>query len=606
MAVKSVIEVEVNDDAFKRFAELYAKYHEQVKELPGDWGKVETGVAGVGVMFGEMTAALLTQQQMLHEQEKAQKKLEVSEKRQLDLEKQRRREVHAIWQDSVAIAKRIGDATLDLFKWVGAGTVLSGLMGAGGLWGLDVLAGRVGDARRSAQGLGVTTAQQQAANVNFQRYVDVNPALEGIAGAQSDISKWGNFNILGVNRQQDPATLLSQLLIKAKTLYEQGHNVEQDPVVRALGVMGISLEDMRRLHRVGMEELRRAEGGYRGDVGAFGRSDAMSRKWQDFSVQMDRAGKTIENVFIEALTPLIPELTHLSEGMAYAIKVFGKSDALKHWIDLLAEGLKQVADYVTSPQFHKDVAAFMMDLHTFTDDFGQLLDWTHRRLVDLGILNPTPAEAAHNEGLLDDPFNATRWIGNMLKTPAELAADAAARQRDQGASSAPRGFASTRRDQAALGWFHNFGGWTREQAAGIVSNLHAEGFNPMAYGHGEEAKGGRSEAYGIGQWHAARQQEYTRHFGHTMQSVTDAHQAMIEQMRFVQYELTRGMYKRVGDALHGKQTAFAAGSYLSENYEAPKDRVGESIRRGGAAQVLITISNQTGAHVATQTNQLPQ
>ncbi|MCI0152198.1 phage tail tape measure protein [Paraburkholderia sediminicola] len=72
-------------------------------------------------------------------------------------------------------------------------------------------------------------------------------------------------------------------------------------------------------------------------------------------------------------------------------------------------------------------------------------------------------------------------------------------------------------------------GWSKEQAAGLAANLNFEsGLRPNIVGDS-------GAAYGIGQWHADRQAEFKRAFGHDMRGST-----LDEQLQFVHYELTRG------------------------------------------------------------------
>lgn len=102
-------------------------------------------------------------------------------------------------------------------------------------------------------------------------------------------------------------------------------------------------------------------------------------------------------------------------------------------------------------------------------------------------------------------------------------------------------------------------GWTREQATGIAANLYSEsGFDP-------NSRGDNGAAYGIAQWHAARQKEFARVFGHSIQSST-----LEEQLQFVQYELTKGSYRAAGAAIHRAGSAGAAAAAGSRFYEQPR------------------------------------
>lgn len=116
-------------------------------------------------------------------------------------------------------------------------------------------------------------------------------------------------------------------------------------------------------------------------------------------------------------------------------------------------------------------------------------------------------------------------------------------------------------------------GWTREQASGIVANLHAEsGMRP-------EAVGDNGKAYGIAQWHPDRQAAFARFAGKDIRQST-----LQEQLAFVNYELTRGAETRAGNALRGAVTAGRAGEIVSRQYERPANADAEAAKRGAMAR----------------------
>lgn len=614
----SILKINVDDSEFKEFSALWAKYKDELEKTPAAWREVGSAAGDAGGEYDRMTAALLAQQRLLHEQveegkrqekgkAEANKSLREAEKQEREAEARRRRSNQEAIAATKQIAKNVADTAKSLLEWVGIGSILGGLMGAGGLWGLDRLADMVGGQRRSAQGFGVSTGQLQALDLNFQRYFDVRGALGNVAEASNDPSKAWTFSALGINRSgKDNA----QLLLEAQRIIaEQSKLINANvlaPYAQARGWTQIfSMDEIRRLRSVSAGELRTAQGEYGHDVGLFARSDAQSRSWQELSRTMAESGAKIKTAFIDVLTPLTPELKKLSEAVADAIRTFIKSDALKTLIHGLGEGIKHLAEYLNSAEFQKDLKTFAEDAHKFVDAFGQLLDWTYTKLVSLGIIKPsTPGDAAtvQAQGIQNNP-----WLSPILMSPGEAAAKFAAQRADHGANEAGN-FSARQRDSNAVDLLTRFGGFGRNAAAGIVANLESEGFNPLAHGD-------NGAAYGIAQWHnehkpgqLGRRDEYTRLFGHTMESVRDPRLAMREQLKFLVYELTRGRYKNVGDTLrsgsHHTDTAFGAGAYVSENYEAPKDAVGEAVKRGGRAEVIVRVYNATGSNVSVTGKQV--
>lgn len=127
------------------------------------------------------------------------------------------------------------------------------------------------------------------------------------------------------------------------------------------------------------------------------------------------------------------------------------------------------------------------------------------------------------------------------------------------------------------------GGWTKEQAAGIVANLqHESGLRGSAMGDG-------GLAYGMGQWHPDRQANFARVFGHPMQQGTPQ-----EQLAFVNWEL-HNTEKAAGDALSQTKTGQDAGGVVSSRYERPANTQGEAMARGQTAAGLVGQTNASTA-----------
>lgn len=145
--------------------------------------------------------------------------------------------------------------------------------------------------------------------------------------------------------------------------------------------------------------------------------------------------------------------------------------------------------------------------------------------------------------------------------------------------------------QQALAYFQSQG-WTREQAAGLVANLAAEsGFNHQAVGDG-------GRAFGLAQWHGDRQAEFKRLFGKDIRQAS-----FMEQLQFVQHELTRGAEKTAGRILKGARTAAESAALVSRYYERPADLSGQALVRGRMAenwyaQAPLAPSGGKGSQVA--------
>lgn len=116
----------------------------------------------------------------------------------------------------------------------------------------------------------------------------------------------------------------------------------------------------------------------------------------------------------------------------------------------------------------------------------------------------------------------------------------------------------------------NFG-WTRDQATGIVANIQAESSGDI------KATGDNGNAFGLGQWHKDRQDDFKKWTGHDIQNST-----RIEQLAFINYEL-RNKEQRAGKALASTTNAASAADVVSRKYERPGDVEGQASLRASIA-----------------------
>ncbi|KFX64266.1 hypothetical protein KBK24_0121770 [Burkholderia sp. K24] len=118
-------------------------------------------------------------------------------------------------------------------------------------------------------------------------------------------------------------------------------------------------------------------------------------------------------------------------------------------------------------------------------------------------------------------------------------------------------------------------GWSPAQAAGIASNIFREsGYNPTAVGD-------NGQAYGLGQWHKDRQEEFRKRFGKDIRQ-----SSLDEQLQFIDYELRQGNERRAGTALAQATSAAQAGEIVSRLYERPAQADNEAAIRASDADAI--------------------
>ncbi len=118
-------------------------------------------------------------------------------------------------------------------------------------------------------------------------------------------------------------------------------------------------------------------------------------------------------------------------------------------------------------------------------------------------------------------------------------------------------------------------GYSRKMAAAITANAMTEsGLNPTAVGD-------NGQAYGMFQWHPARQAAYQKFIGHNIRSGTPAQQAD-RQLRFMQHELAAS-YGTTLSQMHATPSAYWKAYLFAQGYERPADIAKQGDIRGKLA-----------------------
>ncbi|ECH0883040.1 hypothetical protein FPD60_22700 [Salmonella enterica subsp. enterica] len=390
MAAKSIVEIDVQDEKFQSFLEKFNEYQKSLSELPEQWRgavhglgeaaketeRVRDGTEGITKAFADGVAALASVNDGL---DRLNGNLEKATKTQTEFNKKSggaRNFLNKASKDAKSLAGHIKDATTSLLSW---GTVLglfSGLAGAGGLWGLNHLAGNASAQRFTAMGLGTTAGGLNSTAVDFQKALG-NPVgtLGAIRDAQLDLSKRWQFRAMGVdNPDRDPAELLPEMIKAARDIFVRNGSTQQG--AEAYGLTNyFTLDDLNRFKKMSDEEIDAMAKQAQQDARRLQLTDQQLRQWQDFNIQLDRSKVSIGNTFIRGLAPLAPELGKLSDAFSGAIETVLKSPELGKWIDGLSDGIRRFGNYLASPEFQKDVEAFISGVERLGRVIGKVIDW---------------------------------------------------------------------------------------------------------------------------------------------------------------------------------------------------------------------------------------
>lgn len=458
MAAKSIVEIDVNDDKFLSFMEKFREYQAALGELPDAWRGAAQGIGdsakettkakvegdALAKAFSDGAEAILS---INIGMDKLRGAIEDANKSQKDFNKNAKSSggfLSTIAKDAKSVAGHIKSATASLLSWGGIVGVFTGVLGAGGLFGLNRLAATTGAQRFTSLGLGTTIGGMDAASINYQKALS-NPVgtLGAIRDTQADLSQRWKFQAMGINNsERSPDKLLPEMIRAARDIFTQNGSTLQG--AQAYGLTNFfSIDDLNRFKNMSDEEINAMERRAQKDSQLLQISDRQAREWQDFNVQLDYSSQSIRNTFVRGLGPLTPALTKLSDALSTAIDTVLQSPELGKWIDGLAGGIQRFGNYLASPDFIKDVESFMSGIQRMGALIGKVFDWvsgkTNITVDDVtagsSILSNTPVTdpktgKIYVPGSKDDPrvwgwikqLFATGYVTPVDSTPADVSA----------------------------------------------------------------------------------------------------------------------------------------------------------------------------------------
>ncbi|HED6952210.1 hypothetical protein HV074_09920 [Citrobacter freundii] len=408
MAAKSIIEVDVNDEKFLSFMDKFNEYQAALEELPEAW---RASAQGIGDSAREtskasseaegMTKAFLdgvdALNMMVNNLERINTSLDDANKRQSDLNKKTAGSsgiFGKLKKDSKEFAGHIKDATVSLLSWGGIVGLFTGVLGAGGLFGLNRLASTASAQRFTSMGLNTSIGALDSTAINYQRAV-ANPTatLGAIRDTQADLSQRWKFQAMGINNpDRSPDQLLPEMIRAARSIFTQTGGTLQG--ANAYGLTSFfSIDDLNRFKNMSDAEIDAMEKRAKRDAQLLQITDEQARQWQDFNVQLDYSSQSIKNTFIRGLGPLTPGLTKLSDALSGAIDTVLQSPELGKWIDGLAGGIQRFGDYLASPDFKNDVEDFMVKVEKLGKVIGKVVDWILGKTDAAGIIDGVKSES---------------------------------------------------------------------------------------------------------------------------------------------------------------------------------------------------------------------
>jgi len=655
---KAVVDIDINDKAFKTFQQAFEKFQKAVKQTPNDWAKFAAQNKEAATAFGKMSSELT---KIGTESRKASAFM----KDMANASNVIARHVRTAASSMKQFATHVKESTMNLLRWVGITGMIGGAFASiTTLFGLTRLAGEARRERREAGGVGLSTGQQKALTMNFGGTVT---GIEGMMGAVAEARRdrtsdaYAALRNLGISPGKGSAMDVNrELLRKVYERAQRGGNFGEWIRARNLGAAGISVSDMEMLSRMGRGEFEKkfAETGPAG-VAKLGYTDKAAKQWSDFYDTMEKAGAKIKAALIDGLTPLMPYLTQLTDLFADWIREFFRGDSFKKLVEWVKGGLKSLTDYLGSQDFKDDIEAIKQ---AFRDLAKFLKRWFGPAPAGTGpgggpaapgttgssLSGTLGAPAGMNKEQFAAWFKQSResqpgWANISSGAKERILTDrmeeawgvyqtqqaggggsprhgAGGRSRPAGGKTAAQrlgfdgggggGGSDVRISSAGYGGgmatmesdmaFFMSKGWTKEQAAGIVASIQHESGGIVGRFEGSTPgqpwKGG-GPGRGLAQWTSPeRKAAFFKQYGYQIGTRHDA-QARMDELNFFQWELTH-TERAAGDALRKAQTAGQAGDVVTRRFERPLYVDRDARTRAAAAEqiVKLQVTDHTGGN----------
>ena len=442
MANKPIIDIAINDEAFKHFLETFANYRQKLDEQPEAWKKLEAAMDSSGAKLEGFSAA--TKEALAISATNAamiSAEMVKATKAQDGFHAATRRSGGAMKKLHDA-SEKVGASIFGITKHlVKVGSVIGGLAGIGSLFGLDVLAHSAMNTERNSLGLGVSPGMLRSFRINMAPFVgSPDTLLQSTFAAKHSFQGQAMMQLaLGRNDigQMDAGQLATQGMLALHDYWKSlPENMRTQEMLKSRGfdTMGFSLRDAELAARTPRKDLRAAAVQTMNDSSQLEMNAENARSWTKLSVALHKAGVLIESTLINQLAPLAEKLSPLTKEIGEDIERLVKVIFNEQTLSAIDSGIKKFTDWIGSGQFIKDIEELGesskklgRNVERIIDDLGLFadkLDWVAEKF---GMKSDQKKEAIKNmvaegngtQGMSPDemptPWQALKGASDLAK-----------------------------------------------------------------------------------------------------------------------------------------------------------------------------------------------
>lgn len=339
MPIRSVLAVDVDDDAFKAFHQTFLKYQTAVARLPGQWKQVTASAQGSKNIFVDMASALMAQAELLRKSDQQMQR----NRRTID---ETQRSMGRLARSTKEFAGNLMSATSTLLKWTGVGGIVGSLAGILSVQGISRLAQSGSDQFRTSMGYaGPTTPGQVATASAYSAVGNPQQMLGQITQMLQTAEGKQGLTALGIGPSEwgkGAGALLPKVM---RELQRVSKNIPEQVLGDVLGGMGLGgfTQQASILKKMTPDQLAQLEAIQISQQRQLNTTtNEMLLNWAKLNSMLEIAGSKIQNAFIEALGPLVPTFNRVVDSFGNAVSDFLKSKQVREWMEALASAIEKV------------------------------------------------------------------------------------------------------------------------------------------------------------------------------------------------------------------------------------------------------------------------
>ena len=374
MAVKSILDIEVKDKAFRDFYDLFAKYREEAKDLPPIFTLSEETAKGMVDSMKELTTAMREQIGLLWEQQKSQEE----NKKKIDATHD---SLGKLYKTMDRIRGTVTRIAAGLLAWKTISSGISFLSGSSGFFGFDRLAAVASATRQHAGVLGLQPNELQAYQTSTARFPGSMGLVQNIQEMQTDVTqRWLLRNRLGFSEKEINTMSPAELAAKALPILRQKmlalpENMRR-PMAEAFGFTKfMDYGGLTALTKMQPGEAEKAFAEFQKALKQFSLTGKTASAYDDFIQKLDTAKTKLQDVLITGLVKLEEPLGKLATSFTTLLTSLINSDDFKEGINNFAHWIEEFSKNIAKPETREAFKEFIHNTWEVAKGLGRMASW---------------------------------------------------------------------------------------------------------------------------------------------------------------------------------------------------------------------------------------